>query len=419
VLVLGAPEALWPYLLQPNPKSEIRNPNYALSDFGFCISDFGGLRLLLFAESTTYDPPPFQGSLQGFELRPLALVALSDEMRPEAGRVLEALAAQGIGFKIISGDNPETVRATVGHLDLPLAHEPVVSGDLLAHDSDPAHLIRARGVFGRVAPRQKVQIVATLQEQGRHVAMIGDGVNDVLPIKKADLGIAMGEGSQASKTVAGLVLENNNFELLPATLEEGRTIIRNLRRSAKLFLVKNVYSLILIVGALFGLAFPYVPQQVTLLNALTIGIPAFLITLSKERSGAATRPGFLREVGWFVLPTGCVLGMAGLAMLLLARRWYADERCERTLLLSALVLLGLGNLWRALTHGEPARLSGDDRFRWLTTAACPIYLASMYVPLTANFFELTPLTWMQWCLVLAVSVPAFGVCKLLDWLLPA
>src|SRR4029079_5070491 len=112
----------------------------------------------------------------------------------------------------------------------------------------PGDLINKRSVFGRVAPLQKVQIVQTLQDTGRHVAMIGDGVNDVLPIKKADLGIAMGEGRQAAKTVSGLVLENNNFALLPETLEEGRTIIRNLRRSAKLFLVKNVYSFILILG---------------------------------------------------------------------------------------------------------------------------------------------------------------------------
>src|SRR5207237_9840568 len=127
----------------------------------------------------------------------------------------------------------------------------------------------------------------TIKDAGFHVAMIGDGVNDVLPIKRADLGIAMGEGSQASKTVSGLVLENNNFALLPETLEEGRTIVRNLRRSAKLFLVKNVYSFILIVACgtgAFGLRFPYLPQQVTLLNWLVIGIPAFVIAVSRERS---------------------------------------------------------------------------------------------------------------------------------------
>src|SRR5262249_41023630 len=237
-------------------------------------------------------------------------------------------AAQGIAFKVISGDNPETVRATVGNLKLPLAREPVVSGDQLESASDRGELILTRSVFGRVAPQQKVTIVQTLQERGRHVAMIGDGVNDVLPIKKSDLGIAMGEGSQASKTVAGLVLENNNFALLPETLEEGRTIVRNLRRSGKLFLVKNVYSFILILAyslGLLGLPFPYLPQQVTLLNWLVIGLPALIIAFSRERSTSSTRPRFLREVGWFALRTGVIFAAAALVVLVLAAHFWPDD----------------------------------------------------------------------------------------------
>ena len=217
---------------------------------------------------------------------------------------------------MISGDNPDTVRGTVSHLDLPLAHDPVVSGAELAAAADPAALIRGHSVFGRVSPEQKVQIIQALQQAGCHVAMIGDGVNDVLPIKQADLGIAMGEGSQASKTVSSLVLENNDFALLPETLEEGRTIIRNLRRSAKLFLVKNVYSLILILAyasGFFGMPFPYVPQQVTLLNWLVIGMPALVIALSRERSTAAAKPRCLREVGCFALEQRAIIFGAGRA----------------------------------------------------------------------------------------------------------
>src|SRR5262249_50515018 len=187
----------------------------------------------------------------------------------------------------------------------------------------------------------KVEIVQALKDRGHFVAMIGDGVNDVLPIKNAQLGIAMGEGSQAAKTVAGLVLERNDFALLPETLEEGRTIVRNLRRSAKLFLTKNVYSLFLIIpGAvgLFDLPFPYLPQQVTLLNWLVIGIPALVITLTRERSAAPTRPRFLREVGWFAVRTGVVFGLAGLVTLVVSRHVLGDDvRTQRTLLLSVLI----------------------------------------------------------------------------------
>jgi cation-transporting P-type ATPase E len=410
-LALGAVEALRPFLDQAVAGALEQTYAELLPT---------GLRVLLFTEAT--QPRPFTETLEGFQLRPLLLVALSDELRPEAGRVLEALAGQGIDFKVISGDNPATVRATISHLNLPLAHDPVVTGDELAASANPADLIARHGVFGRVAPLQKVQIVQTLQQQGRHVAMIGDGVNDVLPIKRADLGIAMGEGSQAAKTVSSLVLQNNNFALLPETLEEGRTIIRNLRRSAKLFLVKNVYSLLLILAyasGLFGVPFPYEPQQVTLLNWLVIGIPAFAIALSRERSTQATKPRFLREVGWFAIRTGVVFAAAGLAVLILAVHALGndDVKTQRTLLLSVLILLGITALLRALSDGEDQPLKGDTQFRMLALAAVPAYLATMYLPPTASFFQLAPLTMGEWLLVLAVVAPAVGLTLLSDRLI--
>jgi cation-transporting ATPase E len=348
-------------------------------------------------------------------IRPLALVALSDELRPEAASVLSALAAQGIDFKVVSGDNPETVRATVGSLALPMSHEQVVSGIELAAASNPGELISARSVFGRVAPEQKVAIVKALQEQGRHVAMIGDGVNDVLPIKAADLGIAMGEGSQASKTVAALVLERNDFGLLPETLEEGRTIVRNLRRSAKLFLTKNVYSLILILlyalGA-FGLPFPYIPQQVTLLNWLVIGIPALVIALSRERSTSATRPRFLREVGWFAIRTGAIFAAA--VVVVLVSSTDHGEKVQRTMLLTVLILLGITALLRVLTDGEEKPLAGDGRFRLLAMLVLPAYLLVLHWPFSARFFELEPLTWGQWGLVVIVTAGGYGLTLVSD-----
>jgi cation-transporting ATPase E len=407
-LVLGACEALRPFEEQS-----------AASDWEAAWKQLlpTGLRLLLFAESPRH--ATLGATLDGFPLRPLALVALSDELRPDAAQVLEALASQGIDFKIISGDNPETVRATVGRLNLPLAHEPVVSGDELDRAAGMDDVIRTRAVFGRVTPKQKVEIVQTLQHQGCHLAMIGDGVNDVLPIKTADLGIAMGAGSQAAKTVAGLVLQNNDFALLPETLEEGRTIVRNLRRSAKLFLTKNVYAFLLIVPGsvgLFGLPFPFLPQQVTLLNWLVIGIPAFIIALTRERSVAPTRPRFLREVGWFALRTGVVYALAGLATLLISLHVFGDDlQTQRTLLLSVLIFLGITALLRALTDGEPAPLKGDVRLRWLAAAAVPAYLLALYLPLSNRFFHLTPLSEPRhWLLVLGVVILAYLLTRLAD-----
>jgi cation-transporting ATPase E len=420
VLVLGAYEALQPFLAvlrvgsisDSNAKPALTLPVRMLD-----------LRMLLFAEAV--DPPQrsFTGSLEGFVLRPLAMVALGDELRPEARRVLEELASQGIRFKILSGDHAETVRATIAPLiagtDAPavkaLAETPVVSGDELQAASDPAELIRTRCVFGRVSPGQKVQIIATLKTQGHHVAMIGDGVNDVLPIKQAHLGIAMGDGAAASKTVAGIVLKTNNFDLLPETLDEGRTILRNLHRAGKVFLVKNVFTLILIVGALgvFGLPFPYLPRQVTLLNFLTIGVPTFLIMLNRQRSSPITAAHFLREVGCFALRTGLVIGLAGLLLLWLANGvWHDDEKTQRTLLLSLLVLLGLTTLLRALSDGERWGWSLAGAAGWWTAAALPLYLAVMYWQPVGGFFALTPLTLGQWAAVLPI---ACGSCLILGF----
>jgi len=162
----------------------------------------------------------------------------------------------------------------------------------------PADLIEEQCVFGRFSPWQKVQIIHSVHGRGRRVAMIGDGVNDVLPIKNATLGVAMGDGSRAAKTVAGVVLQTNDFSLLPVLLDEGRTIVRNLCRSGKLFLNKNVYTAVLVGFTLgfFNLPSPNALQQVTLLNLLTIGLPALLITLDRSKA-PATRRSCLGEVG--------------------------------------------------------------------------------------------------------------------------
>jgi cation-transporting ATPase E len=414
VLVLGASEALRPFV----PESEsIETVERDLLGTG--------LRLLLFAEAENPPDRKFAGSLEGFILRPLALVAFRDELRPEARRVLEELASQGIDFKILSGDHADTVRATAAPLAAgskapavkALADTPVVSGAELQASSDPAELIRTRRVFGRVSPQQKVEIVAALKKQGRHVAMIGDGVNDVLPIKNANLGIAMGDGAVASKTVSGIVLETNNFDLLPQTLDEGRTILRNLRRAGKLFLVKNVFTVILIVGALgvLGLTFPYLPRQVTLLNFLTIGGPALLLMLNRERSVAASAPHFLREVGAFALRTGTVIGLTGLLLLWLSNRvWHEDESAQRTQLLSLLVLLGLTTLLRALTDGEARPPAGDRLFRWLAVVALLSYLVVLYCRPIGDFFDLTPLSLSQWGRLLPIVCGAYVALRLSD-----
>jgi P-type E1-E2 ATPase len=394
VLVLGAPEALAP---EGAPWGD-----------ELAALQNAGLRVLAFAE--------VRGALPALEPHvvpagavPVALVALADELRSDAAEVLRALAAQGIAFKAISGDNPQTVAATVAPLNLPLSHEPVVTGKDLEAAADPVAFARAHSVFGRVEPLQKVQIVEALQAGGANVAMIGDGVNDVLPIKKADLGIAMGEGTAAAKQVSSLVLQENSFAVLPECVAEGRAIVRNLRRAAKLFLVKNVYSCVLVTAYAVGFAdmpFPYLPQQVSLLNWMVIGVPALLIALSRERPTRANKTPFVRDAGGFALRTGLCFGAAGLVLLALAKHaWGMDEAAQRTALLTLLIALSVTVLWRVLGgDGEGVRTD-----RWLRLAALtvlPLYAVAMYWPLAADFFRLSAPGAADWAKVLLVAAPA-------------
>jgi cation-transporting ATPase E len=404
VLVLGAPEAL-----APTPgrwESELTRLQTS------------GLRVLLFAEATGATGGPLESPVRSAALRALALVALADELRPEAPAVLQTLSEQGIDVKVISGDNPRTVRATIAQLDLPMTHEPVVSGTDLAAAPDLAALVRTHSVFGRVDPAQKVAIVGALQRAGFDVAMIGDGVNDVLPIKKADLGIAMGEGTAAAKTVSSLVLSNNNFALLPEAIAEGRTIVRNLRRAAKLFLTKNVYSFVLILVyavGLFDLPFPYLPQQVSLLNWMVIGIPSLLIALTRERSRTPEKTPFLADVGGFAIRTGFIFALASVLLLALAKHvWELDERAQRTMLLTALILLGMTVLWRVLAERGGASLVTDRWLRLISLIVVPAYLIAMYWPLAADFFQLSAFGVREWGKVLVVVLAAYAASRLSD-----
>ena len=376
-----------------------------------------GLRILLFAESRI--STPLTDVLEGHRLRPLAFVCFSDEIRPGVENVLENLSRQGIAIKVISGDNPETVRATVGNIWPRIGAEPVVSGSELEAASDPAELIRTRNVFGRVSPNQKALILRTLQKSGHHVAMIGDGINDVLSIKLADLGIALGEGSQASKAVAGLVLVNNDFSLLPEILGESRLVVRNIRCSSKLFLVKNVYSLLMIVflfPGLLGLHYPFLPQQVTLLNLLSIGLPAFAVALNRRQAVGGSKNTFFYEVGSFALRTGTLFGIAGLIILWLSvHPWHETVETQRTLLLSGLIMLGLAGMIRASTDGESVPRMPLRIYYVLALVCLSVYLGAMYLAPSAGFFQLTVLSLRQWLRVIGVVVVTNLICQTIDF----
>lgn len=255
-----------------------------------------------------------------------ALLTLRERVRPDARAALDYFAEQGVAIKVISGDNPRTVAAVAREVGLDPG-EPV-DARTLGEDPEQLREILARAtVFGRVSPEQKRAFVQSLQSDGHVVAMTGDGVNDALALKDADIGVAMGNGAQATKAVTELVLLDGSFSHLPRALLEGRRVIGNVERVANLFVAKNAMSLVAIVAsALAATAFPFLPRHLTLVSTVTIGVPAFFLALGPNTR--RYRPGFLGRILRFAVPAGAVAGVAVIASYLLAGRYYgvsADE----------------------------------------------------------------------------------------------
>ncbi|MGI8691804.1 MAG: HAD-IC family P-type ATPase [Geodermatophilaceae bacterium] len=241
------------------------------------------------------------------DLRPAALVILAERVREDAAETLQFFTARGVALKVISGDNPRTVGAVAAAVGVVGAADPVDARSLPDDLDKLADALEEHSVFGRVTPQQKRLMVAALQHPGHVVAMTGDGVNDTLALKDADIGIAMGNGSPAARAVAQIVLLDGRFARLPGVVAEGRRVIANIERASNLFLIKNTYSLVLVVIAAVSLsAYPLAPIQLTLISALTIGIPGVVLALGPN--SRRYLPGFVPRVLRFSVPIGVVTG---------------------------------------------------------------------------------------------------------------
>ena len=281
------------------------------------------------------------------DLTPAALVVFRESVRPHAAETLRYFADQGVRVIVMSGDNPVTVAALARRLGL--AGETVNAAGL-ADDAALAAALGTASLFGRVSPEQKRKAVAILQAEGRTVAMTGDGVNDAMAIKDADLGIAMGAATPATKAASRLVLLDNRFDRLPEVLYLGRRVIGNVERVANLFLSKTVYGiLIALTMAALSLPFPFLPRQLTLVSALAIGIPSFVLALAPNRR--IYTPGVLRRIIRYAVPTGVIAAATVLAAFLpLYHRIPLNEaRSVTTVALFVVSLAILAALARPLT----------------------------------------------------------------------
>ncbi len=343
--VLGAPEMVLP---EPSPgeQSSARAAADRLAA--------EGLRVLLLARS----PHPWTGTDDAPQLpaalAPAALVVLTERIRDDAGEVLRYFTEQGVTLTVISGDNPRTVGAVAAAVGVPGVHGADDAVDARTLPEDPAALgeaLEGHRAFGRVTPHQKRAMVRALQARGHVVAMTGDGVNDALALKDADIGVAMGNGSPATRAVAQLVLLDGRFAHLPEAVAEGRRVIANIERAANFFLVKNVYSLVMaVITVVAGVAYPLAPIQLTLISTVTIGIPAFLLALAPNRRRYV--PGFLRRVLAFSVPVGVVTGLAAYAAYAAARGLDPDGGVAGARTTAALVVVVVG-LWTLTVVARP------------------------------------------------------------------
>lgn len=350
-----------------------------------------GQRVLLLARS----PEPLRSPTLPAGLQPVAVVALEDRIRPDARATLDFFARQGVALKVISGDSPLTVSAVAGRLGMPGAQDAVDAREL---PDDPALLadtMDRQTVFGRVAPHQKRAMVQALQARGHVVAMTGDGVNDVLALKDADIGVALGAGSGAARAVSQLVLLDNGFHALPAVVAEGRRVIANVERVANLFLTKTVYATLLALSVgVAQLPFPFLPRHLTVVSALTIGIPAFFLALAPN--AARARPGFVRRVLTFAIPAGTVAGAATFAAYALVRAEGLDLAVSRTT--ATAVLFGVGMtvlaiLARPLTPSK----------QWLLGLMGFLFVAVLAVAPVREFYGLVVLPIAVWVQVVVIT----------------
>lgn len=257
-----------------------------------------GLRVLALARSSS----PLSGETLPGGLVPLALLCLRDALRPNVQKTVRYFGEQGVALKVISGDNPLTVSHAAAAAGVPGADR-MVDLSALSGSKDYAALSRSYTIFGRVSPQDKQGLIEALRKDGHGVAMVGDGVNDIPALKAADCSIAMAGGSDAACRVAQITLLDADFDVMPRIVLEGRRVINNITRAASLFLVKNIFSLILSVLLLiFPFAYPFAPIQLTLVSSLTIGLPSFVLALQPSRDRVSGR--FLRNVIMRALPGG-------------------------------------------------------------------------------------------------------------------
>lgn len=336
-----------------------------------------GNRVLVFA---LYDGELDGNALSG-QTSALCLILITNPIRCDAKETFEYFDEQGVDIKVISGDNPLTVSEVAKRAGIKNA-ESYIDARMLTDEKMIEDAALKYTVFGRVSPKQKKELVLALKKAGKTVAMTGDGVNDVLALKKADCSVAMASGSEAATHVSQIVLLDSNFSCMPSVVLEGRRVVNNIERSASLFLVKNIFSMLMaLFSMIFVLNYPLLPSQISLVSAFTIGIPAFFLAF--EPNYKMIKGNFLKNVIWTAMPPA-ITAFVMIAMLVILAK-VSDIEFEEMTTVSTLVMSMVGTLF-LYKISKPM-----NKMRWCVWGAMLIGLVFSTVFL-GDFFGIVPLS---------------------------
>ncbi|WP_026554266.1 HAD-IC family P-type ATPase [Arthrobacter sp. 35W] len=349
-----------------------------------------GHRALILAHSSTTDAADNDSLVAGVlpvDLVPAVIVTFSEKVRPDAAQTLSYFREQGVQLRVVSGDNPLTVAAVARQVGFENAGSGYDARQLPQDLEGIGEVLEREHVLGRVTPEQKKSIVLALQQRGHVVAMTGDGVNDALALKHADIGIAMGSGAAATKAVSRLVLLDGQFSRMPGVVAEGRRVIANVERVANLFLTKTSYAVI--ISLVIGIAlwqYPFLPRQLSIVSSLTIGIPAFFLALLPNKR--RYQPGFLRRALMFSVPAGAIVSACILGVYAFARAFPDPELDDAGVVAASQTAATMTVLLVALwVLGALAR--PFDRWRALLVGAMVLALSLILaIPFARDFFAL-------------------------------
>jgi magnesium-transporting ATPase (P-type) len=376
-----------------------------------------GRRVVAFGE--TRGPLPENPSSEPApRLEPRALVVLEENLRPDAAETIEFMRKEQVDLKLISGDARATVTAVAYGVGVP-QQAGVIEGPQLPDDRAALReAAQQNTIFCRIKPEQKKALVGALSDSGRYTAMIGDGVNDVPAMKRARMAVAMGSGSQVTKGVSDVVLLKDQFSRLPRAVAEGRRIARNIHRLGRLYLTKSVYAaaLILLV-AVPGFAFPFLPRHLTLAAFLTIGIPSFVLALAPS-DGPLYRERLLRSLAAFAVPAGIAIAIGSILSFFLVDTASGGSLEEgRTAATTTLVVLGL--CFVLLLERGPGRehIAIQTYMLALVAGLGALFALGLAAAPVRDFFEMTLLSAAQWFLALLSAALGLLIASVI-WRLP-